>query len=240
MVLLALLHVVVAEGLADTAYLDARTTGSTTSAAPSPGGGPSARRPCAGARGTAAARRPAARGGVARPRGAGAYVLTGRGVEQSSQGTATVTAAIDLALALGLPGRVGSGYGAITGQGTVRADASTGRRRTSSPGTAGSTTRRPARTSPRCGVSTRRRSPAPGCPPSSSCGRSGRGPDRAVRPRPTPRTGARAPCSCTGRTSWSARRTRTGSRPTCARSTCSWCATSCRRRRRCSRTSCCP
>ncbi|MBX9246940.1 molybdopterin-dependent oxidoreductase, partial [Actinotalea ferrariae] len=49
--------------------------------------------------------------------GAGAYVLTGRGVEQSTQGTATVTAAIDLALALGLPGRVGSGYGAITGQG---------------------------------------------------------------------------------------------------------------------------
>jgi assimilatory nitrate reductase catalytic subunit len=38
-------------------------------------------------------------------------------VEQSTQGTATVTAAINLALALGLPGRVGSGYGAITGQG---------------------------------------------------------------------------------------------------------------------------
>ena len=49
--------------------------------------------------------------------GGGAYILTGRGVEQSSQGTATVTAAITLALLLGLPGRVGSGYGAITGQG---------------------------------------------------------------------------------------------------------------------------
>ena len=44
-------------------------------------------------------------------------MLTGRGVEQSTQGTATVTAAINLALALGLPGRTGSGYGAITGQG---------------------------------------------------------------------------------------------------------------------------
>ena len=33
------------------------------------------------------------------------------------QGTDTVTAAINLALALGLPGRDGSGYGAITGQG---------------------------------------------------------------------------------------------------------------------------
>lgn len=49
--------------------------------------------------------------------GTGAYVLTGRGVEQSTRGTATVVAAIDLALLLGLPGRVGSGYGAITGQG---------------------------------------------------------------------------------------------------------------------------
>jgi assimilatory nitrate reductase catalytic subunit len=49
--------------------------------------------------------------------GTGAYILTGRGVEQSTQGTDTVTAAINLALALGLPGRVGSGYGAITGQG---------------------------------------------------------------------------------------------------------------------------
>ncbi|RYV49401.1 molybdopterin oxidoreductase family protein, partial [Pengzhenrongella frigida] len=49
--------------------------------------------------------------------GLGAYVLTGRGAEQHTQGTATVTAAINLALALGLPGRVGSGFGAITGQG---------------------------------------------------------------------------------------------------------------------------
>ncbi|GAB3581743.1 molybdopterin oxidoreductase family protein [Calidifontibacter terrae] len=49
--------------------------------------------------------------------GRGAYVLTGRGAEQHAHGTATVTAAIDLALGLGLPGRVGSGYGCITGQG---------------------------------------------------------------------------------------------------------------------------
>jgi assimilatory nitrate reductase catalytic subunit len=49
--------------------------------------------------------------------GPGAYVLTGRGVEQHHDGTDTVTAAIDLALALGLPGRVGSGYGCLTGQG---------------------------------------------------------------------------------------------------------------------------
>ncbi|HEU4348912.1 MAG TPA: molybdopterin-dependent oxidoreductase, partial [Actinoplanes sp.] len=46
-----------------------------------------------------------------------AYVLTARGAEQHSKGTDTVSALINLALALGLPGRVGSGFGAITGQG---------------------------------------------------------------------------------------------------------------------------
>ncbi|CAM3505950.1 molybdopterin oxidoreductase family protein [Nocardiopsis gilva] len=45
-----------------------------------------------------------------------AYVLTGRGAEQHSKGTDTVAAFIDLALALGLPGREGSGYGCLTGQ----------------------------------------------------------------------------------------------------------------------------
>ncbi len=49
--------------------------------------------------------------------GGGAYLLTGRGAEQHAHGTDTVSAAINLALALGLPGRVGSGYGCITGQG---------------------------------------------------------------------------------------------------------------------------
>ncbi|GAA1766537.1 molybdopterin oxidoreductase family protein [Streptomonospora arabica] len=47
----------------------------------------------------------------------GAYVLTGRGSEQHAKGTDTVSAWINLALALGLPGREGSGYGCITGQG---------------------------------------------------------------------------------------------------------------------------
>jgi assimilatory nitrate reductase catalytic subunit len=46
-----------------------------------------------------------------------AYVLTGRGAEQHAAGTDTVSAFIDLALALGLPGRPGSGYGCVTGQG---------------------------------------------------------------------------------------------------------------------------
>ena len=49
--------------------------------------------------------------------GRGAFVLTGRGAEQHVDGTDTVTAAINLALALGLVGAERGGYGAITGQG---------------------------------------------------------------------------------------------------------------------------
>ncbi len=46
-----------------------------------------------------------------------AMILTARGAEQHSNGTNTAQAFINLALALGLPGRAGSGYGTITGQG---------------------------------------------------------------------------------------------------------------------------
>lgn len=45
------------------------------------------------------------------------FILTGRGVEQHANGTDTATAAINLALVLGLPTRPGSGYGTLTGQG---------------------------------------------------------------------------------------------------------------------------
>jgi assimilatory nitrate reductase catalytic subunit len=48
---------------------------------------------------------------------ASGYVLTGRGAEQHSKGTDTVTAWINLALAFGWPGTPGSGYGCLTGQG---------------------------------------------------------------------------------------------------------------------------
>jgi len=46
-----------------------------------------------------------------------AMVLTARGAEQHAQGTDTVLAWIDVALALGLPGAPYSGYGCLTGQG---------------------------------------------------------------------------------------------------------------------------
>ena len=48
---------------------------------------------------------------------ANAYVLTARGTEQHARGADTVSAWINLALALGLPGRPGSGFGCLTGQG---------------------------------------------------------------------------------------------------------------------------
>ncbi|MER5636731.1 molybdopterin-dependent oxidoreductase [Kitasatospora sp. NPDC002227] len=46
-----------------------------------------------------------------------AIILTARGAEQHSKGADTVNALTNLALALGLPGTPGSGYGCLTGQG---------------------------------------------------------------------------------------------------------------------------
>jgi len=46
-----------------------------------------------------------------------AMILTARGAEQHSSGSDTAIAFINLALALGLPGRPFSGYGTVTGQG---------------------------------------------------------------------------------------------------------------------------
>jgi assimilatory nitrate reductase catalytic subunit len=47
----------------------------------------------------------------------GTYILTGRGVEQHADGTNTATAAINLSLVLGLVGSATGGYGTLTGQG---------------------------------------------------------------------------------------------------------------------------
>lgn len=120
-VLLGLLHVVLAEGLADEAYLAARTTGADDVRRSVAAWWPERVEQVSGVPAELVrrtARMLAARAALSRREGrGGVVVLTGRGVEQSSQGTATVTAAINLALALGLPGRPGCGYGAITGQG---------------------------------------------------------------------------------------------------------------------------
>ena len=117
-VLLGLLHVIFAEGLADTAYIAARTSGVEDVRRLAAAWWPERVEQVAGVPATLL-RETARLLAAASPSrgGSGAYILTGRGVEQSVQGTATVNAAINLALALGLPGRVGSGYGAVTGQG---------------------------------------------------------------------------------------------------------------------------
>jgi assimilatory nitrate reductase catalytic subunit len=117
-VLLALLHVVVAERLVDTAFLAERTTGYDDVVRSVAAWWPERAETVCGVP-AEELRRVARRLAAASPArgGRGVYLLTGRGVEQSSQGTATVTATINLALALGLVGRMGSGYGCLTGQG---------------------------------------------------------------------------------------------------------------------------
>ncbi|WP_237771073.1 molybdopterin oxidoreductase family protein [Kribbella sp. ALI-6-A] len=115
---LALTHVVLQEGLADTAYLRERTDDPDVLYRSTAAWWPERAERVTGV--PAGVIRQAARVlAAAAPvhGGAGAFVLTGRGAEQHSKGTDTVTACINLALALGLPGRVGSGYGCITGQG---------------------------------------------------------------------------------------------------------------------------
>jgi assimilatory nitrate reductase catalytic subunit len=116
--LLGLLHVVVAEGLTDVGYVQQRTSGWDTVLTSIAPWWPERVEQVTGVPAESVRRAAYVLANASPARGGrGAYVLTGRGVEQSTQGTATVTAAINLALALGLPGRVGSGYGAITGQG---------------------------------------------------------------------------------------------------------------------------
>ena len=56
-------------------------------------------------------------GEAARAEGGRALILSGRGTEQQSHGVDNALAFINLALALGLPGRAGSGWGCLTGQG---------------------------------------------------------------------------------------------------------------------------
>ena len=115
---LALTHVVLQEGLADTAYLGERVDDPDVLIRSTASWWPERAERVTGVP-AATIRRAARVLAAAAPvhGGAGAFILTGRGAEQHSKGTDTVTACINLALALGLPGRLGSGYGCITGQG---------------------------------------------------------------------------------------------------------------------------
>jgi assimilatory nitrate reductase catalytic subunit len=110
--LLGLAHIVIAERLYDAQYLAERTTGFAALRRSVSAWWPERTQ---GVTGVPAARlREVARRLAS---GGGTYILTGRGVEQHVNGTDTATAAINLALLLGLPGSEGGGYGTMTGQG---------------------------------------------------------------------------------------------------------------------------
>ena len=107
-----LLHVLIAEGLCDTAFLAERTVGFDEVRAAAMAWWPERVEAVSGV--PAGDVRAAARMFAAAPTG---MVLTARGTEQHADGADTVSAWINLALAAGKAGRPLCGYGAITGQG---------------------------------------------------------------------------------------------------------------------------
>ncbi len=107
-----LLHIAIAEGLVDEAYVADRTTGFDEVKA-----GVAAYWPDRVERITGVPVADQRRTVFALARAEKAIVLTARGAEQHRSGTDTAQAWINLALALGLPGRAGSGWGTVTGQG---------------------------------------------------------------------------------------------------------------------------
>ncbi|USX46600.1 molybdopterin oxidoreductase family protein [Dietzia kunjamensis] len=113
---LGLLHLVVVTGAVDTQYIAERTSGFDDAWAHAAAWLPDRTERVTGVS-VAHLERAVALLADARDAGAGSYIVTARGAEQHADGTAVVGAAIALALALGLPGRPGSGYGTLTGQG---------------------------------------------------------------------------------------------------------------------------
>ena len=109
---LGMLHVAVAEGYLDRAYLAERTTGFDAAWRLAAQWWPERAERVTGV--AAADQRELVRL-LARARRR--YLLTARGVEQHAHGVDTVSAWINLTLALGMPGTPGSGFGTITGQG---------------------------------------------------------------------------------------------------------------------------
>jgi assimilatory nitrate reductase catalytic subunit len=107
-----MLHVAVRDGYVDDEYVRRRTTGFEAVRAAAAGYWPDRVERVTGV--PAGALRAAVR--MLGAAGA-AMILTARGAEQHSHGTDTAQAFINLALALGLPGRPNSGYGTLTGQG---------------------------------------------------------------------------------------------------------------------------
>lgn len=108
----ALLHLVIATDAVDEAYVETRTTGFAAVRRSVAGYWPERVEAITGV--TVAEQHAAVDLLTGAPT---AMILSARGAEQHANGTDTVTSLINLALALGLPGRSGSGYGCLTGQG---------------------------------------------------------------------------------------------------------------------------
>ncbi|GAB2628495.1 molybdopterin oxidoreductase family protein [Prescottella soli] len=130
---LGMLHLAVTEGHLDREYIDARTTGFDDAWLAAAQWWPERTERVTGVP-VAALRRAVEILSRSRRADTGAYVLTARGTEQHATGTDTVSAWIALALALGLPGRRGSGYGAITGQGNGQGGREQGQKADQLPG----------------------------------------------------------------------------------------------------------
>ncbi|WP_051425574.1 molybdopterin oxidoreductase family protein [Jiangella gansuensis] len=112
---LGLFHLAVTDGHVDRAYVADRTTGFDAAWRAAAQWWPERVERITGV--SVRAQRATVRALADGARGDGAVILTARGAEQQSKGTDTVSALINLALALGLPGRPNSGFGCITGQG---------------------------------------------------------------------------------------------------------------------------
>ena len=107
-----LLHILIRDGLIDEAYIRERTEGFNEAKAVAATYWPDRVERITG---VAEARLVAAARALGNARSV--MIMTARGPEQQSQGVNNALAFINLALALGLPGRPFSGFGAITGQG---------------------------------------------------------------------------------------------------------------------------
>src|SRR4051794_6235718 len=127
-----LLHIALAEGLVDETYVAARTVGFDDVRA-----GVAAYWPDRVERLTGVPVQEQRRTVFALARAHRAIVLTARGAEQHRSGTDTAQAWINLALALGLPGlpgRPGSGWGTVTGQGNRQGGREHGQKADQPPG----------------------------------------------------------------------------------------------------------
>jgi assimilatory nitrate reductase catalytic subunit len=107
-----LLHVLVRDGLVDRAYIQQRTEGFARVRASVAGYWPELVERITGVPEAELTRASHLLGSARR-----AFILSGRGPEQQSQGVTNTLAFINLALARGLPGTAGSGFGILTGQG---------------------------------------------------------------------------------------------------------------------------